>query len=246
MAKKLIIHCCHHKTGTHVMKKILTDVCEHFNLKFQYCRQKKLKKDTDIWMEKHSSINFKKIKRPIIGSHMIRNPCAIIISAYDYHKNTDEPWANEKNKKLGNSSYKKVLNYLKENYGIQFEMKNILYKESSKNTIMDIYNWNYNRTNFLETKYEDLMKDFNGTLTRIFNHYGFTPNMIVKALKIASNHNINNKDPQYILKNKHITNKTLDLDKWKKYFDNVELKNKFWSIYPANIFKKLGYENYLV
>lgn len=246
MVKKLIIHCCHHKTGTHVMKNILTDVCEHFNLKFQYCRQNKLKKDTDIWMEKHSLINFFKINRPIVGTHMVRNPCAIIISAYNYHKNTDEPWANEKNQKLGNISYKKVLNYLNENYGILFEMKNKLYKESSNNTIMDMYNWNYNMPNFLETKFEDLMSDFNGTLTKIFKHYGFTPIMIEKALKIAENHNIQNKNSQFVLNNKHITNKTFDLDKWKKYFDNVELKNKFLSIYPSNIFNKIGYPKYLV
>jgi len=50
-----------------------------------------------------------------------------------------------------------VLNLLKEKDGIYFEMKNQLYKESSKNTIMDMYNWNYNMPNFLETKYEDFM-----------------------------------------------------------------------------------------
>jgi len=246
MTKKLIIHCCHHKTGTHVMKKILTDVCKHFKLKFQYCRQKKLRKDTDIWMEKHSNIDFNSIKRPIIGSHMIRNPCAIIISAYHYHKNTDEPWANEKNKELSDSSYRKVLNMLNENFGIHFEMKNTLYKESSKNTIMDIYNWNYNMPNFLETKFEDLMTNFNGTLTRIFKHYGFNQNMIEKALKIAANHNIQTKNHQFILKNKHITNKTFDREKWKKYFNNSELKKKFWVIYPPNLFSKIGYSNDLV
>jgi len=83
-----------------------------------------------------------------------------------------------------------VLNLLKEKDGIYFEMKNQLYKESSKNTIMDMYNWNYNMSNFLETKYEDLMSNFNGTITLIFKHYGFTPTMISTALKIAANHNI--------------------------------------------------------
>jgi len=41
-------------------------------------------------MENHSHIDFSKIHRPIIGSHMIRNPCGIINSAYEYHKITDE------------------------------------------------------------------------------------------------------------------------------------------------------------
>jgi hypothetical protein len=243
MPKKLIIHCCHHKTGTYVMMKILRNVCNHFRLKFQYCSQKKLKNDTDIWMENHSKIDFSKINRPIIGSHMIRNPCGIIISAYEYHKITDEPWANEKIEKVDNMTYKNILNFLNEKKGIYFEMKNQLFRESSKNTIMDIYNWNYNMPNFLETKYEDLMSDFNGTLTRIFKHYGFTSTMITTALKIAAIHNIHNKDQIYLQNDIHITNKSFDLDKWKTYFSDSEVKSKFWGIYPRNLFSKIGYPN---
>ena len=122
-------------------------------------------------------------------------------------------------------------------------MKNQLFRESSKNTIMDIYNWNYNMPNFLETKYEDLMSNFNGTLTLIFKHYGFTLTMISTALKIAANHNIHNKDQQYLKNDNHVTNKLIDLDKWKQIFSDAELKHKFWAIYPANIFTKIGYPN---
>ena len=243
MPKKLIIHCCHHKTGTYVMMKILRDVCQHFRLKFQYCSQNKLKNDTDIWMENHSKIDFSKINRQIIGSHMIRNPCGIIISAYEYHKITDEAWANQKIKKLNNITYKDALNLIQEKDGIYFEIKNQLFQESSRNTIMDIYNWNYNMLNFLETKYEDLMLDFNGTLTRIFTHYGFTSTMITTALKIAEIHNIQNMNQKYLESDNHITNKSMDLDKWKNYFNDSELKNKFWGIYPSNIFTKIGYPN---
>lgn len=135
---------------------------------------------------------------------------------------------------------------VKEKVGIYFEMKNQLYKESSNNVIMDMYNWNYNMPNFLETKYEDLMSDFNGTLTLIFKHYGFTSKMIATALKIAANHNINNKDQQYLKKNNHITNKSIDLDKWKKVFSDTDLEYLFWETYPSNIFTKIGYPNYFV
>jgi hypothetical protein len=243
--RKLIIHGCHHKTGTYVMMKILRDVCSHFKLKFQYCSQQKLRDDTDIWMENHSHIDFKKIKRPIIGTHMIRNPCGIIISAYEYHKTTSEPWANKKIPKLFNITYKDAINILNEKDGIYFEMKNSLFLESSRNTIMDIYNWNYNMPNFLEIKYEDLMKNFNETLTKMFRHYGFTSSMISTALKIAEKHNINIKDRAVLNNDNHITNKSLDLDKWKTYFNNSDMKHKFFEVYPSNIFNKIGYPNYL-
>ena len=102
-----------------------------------------------------------------------------------------------------------------------------------------------NMPNFLETKYEDLMTDFNGTLTRIFKYYCFTTSMINTALKIAGNHNINTKDQTALNNDNHITNKSLDLDKWKQFFSDSELKHKFWEVYPSNIFTKIGYTNYL-
>jgi hypothetical protein len=239
--KKLIIHCCHHKTGTVVIEKILRNVCNHFGLKYQYCPQSKLEEDTDVWMEHHSHIDFSLINRPIVGTHMIRNPCAIIVSAYEYHKTTKEGWANRKIKKLEKMTYKEILNSISEKDGIIFEMKNTLYLESSKNTIMDIYNWDYELPNFLEFKYEDLMSNYNGTLANMFKHYGFTKKMIHTSLIIAAEYNIRKKDEKDLQKNGHITNKSIDLDKWKTYFNNPELIQKFRRIYPIDIFDKIGY-----
>ena len=239
--KKLIIHCCHHKTGTVVIEKILRNVCSHFGLKYQYCPQSKLEADTDVWMEHHSHIDFTTIHRPIIGTHMIRNPCAIIVSAYEYHKTTKEGWANRKIKKLDKMTYKDVLNSLSEKDGLIFEMKNTLYLESSKNTIMDMYNWDYENPNFMEFKYEDLMNNYNGTLANMFKHYGFTKDMIRTSLIIAAEYNIRKKDEKDLQKNGHITNKSIDLDKWKTYFNNPELIHKFRRIYPVDIFDKIGY-----
>ena len=239
--KKLIIHCCHHKTGTVVIEKILRNVCNHFGLKYQYCPQSKLEDDTDVWIEHHSHIDFSKINRPIVGTHMIRNPCAIIVSAYEYHKTTKEGWANRKIKSLNKMTYKEILNNLNDKDGLIFEMKNTLYIESSKNTIMDMYNWDYENPDFLEFKYEDLMLNYNGTLANMFKHYGFTKEMIHTALIIAAEYNIRKKDEKDLQKNVHITNKSIDLDKWTIYFNDLELIQKFRRIYPTEIFDKIGY-----
>ena len=120
-------------------------------------------------------------------------------------------------------------------------MKNTLYLESSKNTIMDMYNWDYENPNFMEFKYEDLMNNYNGTLTNMFKHYGFTKEMIRTSLIIAAEYNIRKKDEKDLQKNGHITNKSIDLDKWKTYFNNSELIHKFRRIYPIDIFDKIGY-----
>lgn len=239
--KPLIIHCCHHKTGTVVIDKVLRAIATHFNIKYQYCPQKHLDDDTDIWLDDHSHCDFSKINRPIIGTHMIRNPCAIIVSAYEYHKQTNEPWAVRKIKVMDGKSYKEILNELDLEDGMTFEMKNDLYTESSKNTIMDIYNWDYRRPNFLELKFEDLMTNYDGTLANMFKHYGFTRQMIDKSLELAAKYNLRNKTVEDLKDNKHVTNKNLDLDKWKGYFSNAELVKKFWKIYPYDIFDKIGY-----
>ena len=239
--KPLIIHCCHHKTGTVVIEKILRAVSQHYGFKYQYCGQSKLEPDTDIWMQHHSKIDFSQIDRPIIGTHMIRNPCGIIVSAYEYHKHTREGWANRKINSLNKMTYKGILNSLCLEDGLIFEMKNDLYVESSKNTIMDMYNWDYMMPNFLEVKYEDLMTNYNGVLTNMFKHYGFSKEMINTVLELASQYNLRNKNKQQLAGNGHITNKNIDLDKWKEYFRNPVIIKRFWKLYPEDIFDKLGY-----
>ena len=238
--KPLIIHCCHHKTGTVVVEKILRAVCNKLGLKYQYCNQSQLDPNTDVWLEHHSKIDFNLIDRPIVGTHMIRNPYALIVSAYEYHKTTIEPWANRKIKKFNGVTYREILNRLSPEEGIIFEIRNDLYLESSKNTIMDIYNWDYLRPNFLELKFEDLMTNYDGTLANMFKHYGFSREMIEEALNIAKPYNLRNKNEDELKRNKHVTNKSLDLDKWRDYY-NEEVIKKFSRTYPSDLFTKIGY-----
>jgi hypothetical protein len=65
--------------------------------------------------------------------------------------------------------------------------------------------------------------------------------MIHTALMIAAEFNIRKKDEKDLLRNGHITNKNIDLDKWKTIFNNPELIQKFRRIYPVDIFDKIGY-----
>ena len=239
--KPLIVHCCHHKTGSVVLRKIINRIGKELDYKVQVCIQSQLKDDIDIWMENHSHINLKKINRPIIGTHMIRNPCAILASAYEYHKINKEPWAFKRLRKFNNLNYKEILNNLDFEDGFIFEMKNDFFLESSKNTIMDIYNWNYTKTNFLELKYENLMEDFDGTLTNMFKHFGMHEKKIKKMLKICQEYNLRKNKDSNIQKNIHVTNKNIDLNKWKKYFNTKKIYNNFIEIYPNDIFEKLGY-----
>ncbi len=58
----LIIHFCHHKAGTIWFRNILSKIAKEFNLKFQSCKQDDLKKDTNIWLQNHSIVDFTSLK----------------------------------------------------------------------------------------------------------------------------------------------------------------------------------------
>ena len=60
-------------------------------------------------------------------------------------------------------------------------------------------------------------------------------------IKICQKYNLRKNNENSIQKNIHVTNKTIDLNKWKKYFKTRKIYNSFLKIYPHDIFEKLGY-----
>lgn len=241
--KKLIIHCCHHKCGSHALLHILRDISVNFGLKFQYCDQNHLEPDTDIWMENHSHIDFSKITRPIVGTHMVRHPISVIYSAHKYHQKTLEPWANKKVKDLDDKSYREIMSELNEEDGLVFETKNEIFLESSRRTLRDMYIWDYYRPNFLEVRFEDMMSNFDDVLRNMFKFYGWSKKEIIKGLEIAQKHNLENQNNTNINSNDHITNKTLDWEKWREGYNSKRLLQTFKKNYPEDIFNTLGYGN---
>lgn len=241
--KKLIAHMCHHKCGTHAIYHVLRDVCREFGWNFQYCPQHKLREDTDVWVENHSHIDFSKLThKEIIGSHMVRHPASLIYSASKYHKKTNEPWCRKPIANLGNMSYQGIMNGLDEEKGMLFEMKNEEFLESSRRTIRDMYAWDYDKPNFLEVRFEDLMSNFDEVLRNLFKFYGFTRGQIIKGLEIAQQHKLENIDKNELNREVHITNKNLNFEEWRNiFYNNNRLLKGFKKSYPREVFKKLGY-----
>ncbi len=238
MEKKIIVHGAHHKVGTHLMNKILQDVCKVSKLNFYKGTQVEVTSKTDVWLETHSKIDFKKLslKRNYVGSHMIRDPRSIIISGYFFHKTVCvEDWVLKPNF-IENKNYKEHLNLLSLEDGISFEMNNC-----GRWNIMDMYNWNYNNGKILNIKYEDLLKNYDKTVRKILKHYG-TIN-IEACMKVVSNHDFN-KLGDMKRKIKHITNKEGDIELWKKYFTEKNIE-EFKKIFPLDVFEKLGYEKFV-
>lgn len=231
--KKLIAHFTHHKCGTNWIFKILKEIANEFNLKFQRCEQYKLKNNTDIWLQHHSDVDFIQLP-PYVGSHMIRDPRDIIISGYFYHLWTKEEWCNQPKDNYSFRSYQQVLQGLSQQDGILFEIKSRL--KIMKNLI----NWDYNNPNILEMRYEDFIFN-NQNFIKLFEKYGFSNQQIKCAYKIAEKNSFQNLTKRKLGEEKR--NKLLRQgmpNDWKNYFTEKH-KVEFKRLYQ-DVLIKLKYE----
>ena len=186
----------------------------------------------------------------------VRDPRDIIISGYLYHKNTcKENWCitqnanyfedwehlfSEESKLLNKEilnkgksfskveSYQSKLNKMSVEDGIIFEMQNVAYL-----TIMGIYNFKYsNNKNVLKIFNEDLTFNFENTLTKILDFFGFKNKVeILKKCEILKLENLINKN------NIHVTNLNLQKDRYTKYW-NSRIQKKFEETFPSDLLSK--------
>ncbi|MBR9704036.1 sulfotransferase domain-containing protein [Candidatus Pacearchaeota archaeon] len=231
----LIIHLTHHKCGTVWFGNIFQKISKKFNIKYQSCKQDELDKDTNIWMQNHGDIDFSKINKHYVGSHMIRDPRDVLISGYFYHKWCSEEWCNRKRDDFNNKSFKDILNELSKDKGLLFEMEHI-----TRSYINILKKWNFNNPNILEIKYEDYITNENNFID-LFEKYKFNNQTINEAFKIVKLCHFKNKTKRNLgdEKEKVHTRKGSPGD-WKNHFKEVH-KIKFKELYP-DILIKLGYE----
>jgi hypothetical protein len=212
----------------------------------------------DIVVFGHSLIAFEPSTK---GIHIIRDPRDIIISGYQYHKRTKEGWCINKDfaidipikfpqvprcrqhepeewkthyiESLKGKSYQGNLRDKSVEDGIIFEMNNY-----GAWTIDTISKWDYCNPNVLEVKFENVIENFNHTITEIFNHLGFPQGAINNMVSTLSAHDINRMSADEIRRNRHIT--SANTSRWKKHFTGrvkKEFKERF-----GRVLIKLGYE----
>lgn len=233
--QKLIVHCCYHKVGTAWFIRVLRSISRYYGLKFQRCTQDDLKRDTNVFMEYMSRIDVKKLP-DYVGSHMIRDPRDMVISAYFYHLWTKEEWAHIPRKSLNNLTYQQYLNSLDREEGLLAEMEG-----TSKEVIDEMSGWDYHNPCFIEFRYEDIMHNESAIFRKIFQHYGFSEEAIQNCLKIASRFSFKNKSKRQ----KGTINKTSHLrsgrtGEWKEIFTDRH-KQRFKELF-GDVLIQLGYE----
>ncbi len=225
-----MIFACHHKVGTTWFHNILSHIAHEYHLNYQYCQQKDLTGDADIFFDDHSRMNVSLLEN-YRGVHLIRDPRDVIVSGFHYHKWTAEEWANEPRSEFNGLTYKEQLNSLDDKQGLIFEMNHI-----GKETIHEMIRWDYDNEDFIEVKYEELLVTPVEIFTAIFKHYNFTPQAVLRCLEIADNYSF-----KKMKKNRtdmHLRKGTSG--DWKNHFDK-ESRALFKTMFP-NVLVSLGYE----
>ncbi len=234
-SQKLIIHCCYHKVGTAWFIRILRSTARYYGLNFQCSTQDELNRNTDIFMEYMSRIDIDKLP-DYVGSHMIRDPRDMIISAYFYHLWTKEEWAHIPRKSLNNLTYQQHLKSLNQEDGLLAEMNG-----TSKEVIEEMSRWNYDNPDFLEIKYEDLIKDESAVFYKLFQHYSFREEAIQNCLQITEKYSFNNRTKRKkgtVDNQSHL--RSGRIGEWKEIFTEKH-KYSFKELF-GDVLIRLGYE----
>ncbi len=244
----LIIHGGHHKVMTVYFDRTFHEIADTLGLKYQKCTQDALDPDTKIFFEEHSQINFTQLTA-YTGTHIVRDPRDIVVSAYFYHLWCQEPWCCQKHHRWQDQpwaikygwndgvSYQEQLNRLSKDDGIAFEIE-----RSSCFLLRNISQWDYDNPSILEIKYEDLVSPrYESTIQSIFEHYGFSGHRLQTCVDVMKGHSLMNQSDRKPGEEKtrsHLRKGTPG--DWKNHFSDrhKQMIKKTW----GDLLIRLGYE----
>lgn len=233
-----IVHCCYHKVGTVWFLRVLREVAAHFGLSFgtgdDYERIRSFETDRsiDVFLDYGSHVQLHELGR-YVGSHMIRDPRDMLVSAYFYHLWTPEPWAHLPRAEYRGMSYQEHLNRLTKDEGLLAEMDRMSF------WINHMADWDYRNPRMYEIRYEEIMEDEPRIMREMFRHYGFTDRAIEESCEIAAKYTFERMSGRKEGGNSHL--RSGRTSEWRDHF-NEEHKRRFKQLYP-NVLSVLGYES---
>ena len=251
-APQVILHTAHHKVGTVWFRRVFRALSEHFDIPLAINDISQLPPDRPALFFQRSPYVKPQSLSSYRGSHMIRDPRDIVISAYHYHLWTDEPWANapisemkgfpditwplHPVEEIQSTTYVDYLNSLSRDEGMEVELK-----RCATFVLRDIVDWDYTDPNTYEFRYEDIMVREDQVFTEIFRHFGFIEDAIPAALQAIRQHSFRNKTKREIGQTEEKSHlRSGKLQQWKEELDG-ELKETFRH-YLGDGLIRLGYE----
>lgn len=231
----LIVHCCHHRSGTVWFTRVLETVARRYGLLFQSGEQRELDASTEIFLQDHSRIDRTALP-PYRGSHMIRDPRDMVVSGYHYHLWTEEEWARVPREEYDGKSFQKALNDVGKKRGLILEMERFCQED-----LQDMLQWEYDDPAFFELKYEDVITDEPSHFEALFDHYGFHEDAVAVGMEIAAYYsfqNVSGRSFGDVDEESHL--RSGRTSQWEDHFDD-ELKDRFKEL-AGDAVVELGYE----
>jgi hypothetical protein len=252
----------YHKSGTSLLWHVMTKISARLGLSLanHYGLVEHLDPDPDIVLLPHSILRAP-LDRPYRAIRMVRDPRDVWVSGYLYHRrcveewciNTDldptppilwprvdhsvahwpDDWKRHYIERLNGRSYQANLLERTREDGLAFELE--CYTGWTLKTTRD---WPLNRAHALDIKLEDVMADFDVTMLRIFNHFGFTAEQSQAALDVARSEDIRRMDDSAIAERPQITSRTIS--KWRDVLSTVQIAQ--FEERHADLIRDLGYQ----
>jgi hypothetical protein len=244
--KSRAIVAMHHKTGTIWMRKTFRGICRKLDLvahDFPDQNSPDELKAPCVVVDKHS-MWFKKTRKREIDAddrvfHLVRDPRDVVISGMHYHRMSREAWLHKPDEKFGGLTYQQKINsFSDERSRYLFEMGN-----KAEQTISRMTEWDYDRPECFECKYEELMKDTEMSLfTEISRHLGFSDDELEICRQEFFRQSLfgekRRKETKREPREQHV--RSGQSRQWADVFDR-DLATAFLSRFP-DILVKLGYE----
>lgn len=174
----LLIHCTYHKCGTVWFQNVLRAVSAYYGMAYEQT-EGDVGRDSRVVVHMNSEVDLATLP-PLRGSHMIRDPRDVVVSAYFFHLWSDEPWLHQPRADLGGSTYQAHLRSLSRDEGLMAEMR------ETAPTVRKMLAWNYDDARFLELRYEDAIVDDAAMFEQLFAHHGFHEAAIERCRRIAA------------------------------------------------------------
>jgi hypothetical protein len=252
----------YHKSGTTLFFHVMTKVCERLNLTLvnHYCMVDQLDLEPDVFLLPHSLLRIPP-EGPYRAIRLIRDPRDVWVSGYLYHLRCDEKWCLNTNMELTSPIGWPQVDYSVEHWPEDWKRRYLerLDGKSYQQNLLDrsladgldfelggytactfaaMREWSQGGTEALDIKLEDVMADFDGMMSRVFDHFGFTRDQRQAALEVARTEDIRRMDDSAIAERPQINSRTIS--KWRDVLSPAQIARFEQS--HGDLIRELGYE----